>query len=159
MMPIQKLSIASAAATVVALAYLVVPINSFQLSPTLRHHQLKVVSRSTHHSSALYAADENTTVTQSSQSVSDDWIKQDFEDQVVNTNNENVVRGPTHTLIYDTTLRDGTQMESISASCDDKLKISARLSKFDVDYIEAGWPGSNPKDEEFFHRAKTELDV
>ena len=154
MVSIQKLSIASAAA-MVAMAYLV-PINSFQLSPTLRHHQLKV-GRSKH-SSALYAADENTTVAQSSQSASDYWIKQDFEDQAVSTNNENVVRGPTHTLIYDTTLRDGTQMESISASCDDKLKISARLSKFNVDYIEAGWPGSNPKDEEFFHRAKTELD-
>jgi len=61
-------------------------------------------------------------------------------------------------LIYDTTLRDGTQMESISVSCDDKLKIAKRLSKFDVDYIEAGWPGSNPKDEEFFARAQTELD-
>ena len=42
-------------------------------------------------------------------------------------------------------------------SCDDKLKIASRLSSFDVDYIEAGWPGSNPKDAEFFNRAKTEL--
>lgn len=49
-------------------------------------------------------------------------------------------------------------MESISVSCDDKLKIAARLSQFNVDYIEAGWPGSNPKDEEFFLRAQTELD-
>ena len=49
-------------------------------------------------------------------------------------------------------------MESISASCDDKLKITKRLAQFNVDYIEAGWPGSNPKDEEFFLRAKTELD-
>ena len=57
---------------------------------------------------------------------------------------------PSRVWIYDTTLRlrDGTQMESISVSCDDKIKITRRLSKFDVDYIEAGWPGSNPKDEE-----------
>ena len=49
-------------------------------------------------------------------------------------------------------------MESISVSCDDKLKISQHLSKFNIDYIEAGWPGSNPKDEEFFLRAQSELD-
>lgn len=52
---------------------------------------------------------------------------------------------------------DGTQGESVSVSCDDKLKIASRLSLFNVDYIEAGWPGSNPKDAEFFNRAKTEL--
>ena len=52
---------------------------------------------------------------------------------------------------------DGTQGESISVSCDDKLKIASKLSSFQVDYIEAGWPGSNPKDAEFFERAKTEL--
>ena len=52
---------------------------------------------------------------------------------------------------------DGTQGESVSVSCDDKLKIASRLSSFNVDYIEAGWPGSNPKDAEFFERAKTEL--
>lgn len=67
------------------------------------------------------------------------------------------VIGPRHVLIYDTSLRDGTQGESVSVSCDDKLKIATRLSAFDVDYIEAGWPGSNPKDAEFFSRAKTEL--
>lgn len=49
-------------------------------------------------------------------------------------------------------------MESISVSCNDKLKIAARLSKFDMDYIEAGWPGSNPKDEEFFRRAKLSVE-
>jgi len=53
--------------------------------------------------------------------------------------------------------KDGTQGESVSVSCDDKLKIASRLSSFQIDYIEAGWPGSNPKDAEFFHRAKTEL--
>ena len=54
-------------------------------------------------------------------------------------------------------LLDGTQGESVSASCDDKIKIAKRLASFGVDYIEAGWPGSNPKDQEFFQRAKTEL--
>jgi len=58
---------------------------------------------------------------------------------------------------YDTTLRDGAQGEGISLSCDDKLRIAARLSKFGADYIEAGWPGSNPKDAEFFQRAQEEL--
>ena len=46
----------------------------------------------------------------------------------------------------------------MSASCDDKLKIASRLSAFGTDFIEAGWPGSNPKDAEFFRRAQTELD-
>ena len=55
------------------------------------------------------------------------------------------VQGPKNCLIFDTTLRDGTQGELVSASCDDKLKIATRLAAFDVDYIEAGWPGSNPK--------------
>ena len=45
----------------------------------------------------------------------------------------------------------------MSASCDDKIKITKRLASFGVDYMEAGWPGSNPKDAEFFERAKTEL--
>jgi len=70
---------------------------------------------------------------------------------------DEAVVGPSKVLIFDTTLRDGTQGESISASCDDKLKIARRLAKFDVDFIEAGWPGSNPKDAEFFRRAQTEL--
>jgi 2-isopropylmalate synthase len=52
---------------------------------------------------------------------------------------------------------DGTQGESVSASCDDKMKIAKRLMAFGVDYVEAGWPGSNPKDANFFERAKTEL--
>jgi len=56
--------------------------------------------------------------------------------------------------IYDTTLRDGTQWEGISLSVDDKLKITARLDEFKLDYIEGGWPGSNPKDAEFFRRAR-----
>ncbi|MCC6132148.1 MAG: citramalate synthase [Acidobacteria bacterium] len=56
--------------------------------------------------------------------------------------------------IYDTTLRDGTQREGISLSCDDKLRIARRLDELGVTFIEGGWPGSNPKDVEFFARAR-----
>ncbi|MFZ1755386.1 MAG: citramalate synthase [Caldilineaceae bacterium] len=59
--------------------------------------------------------------------------------------------------LFDTTLRDGTQAEGVSFSADDKLRIAARLDDFGVDYIEGGWPGSNPKDMEFFERAAKEL--
>ena len=55
--------------------------------------------------------------------------------------------------IYDTTLRDGTQREGISLSCSDKLRIAHRLDDLGVMFIEGGWPGSNPKDAEFFERA------
>ena len=102
----------------------------------------------------------------------DDWIKQDFEAKTSISSpllpplsnpkallTDGPVRGPSNVLVYDTTLRDGTQMESISVSCADKLKLTQRLASFNIDYIEAGWPGSNPKDEEFFQRAQSELDV
>lgn len=56
--------------------------------------------------------------------------------------------------VYDTTLRDGTQMEGMSLSCDDKLRIAEHLDSLGVMFIEGGWPGSNPKDVEFFERAK-----
>ncbi len=56
--------------------------------------------------------------------------------------------------LYDTTLRDGTQSEKISLSIEDKLKIAKKLDEIGVNYIEGGWPGSNPKDEEFFSKAK-----
>ncbi len=56
--------------------------------------------------------------------------------------------------IYDTTLRDGTQREGISLSCEDKLRIARRLDGLGVAFIEGGWPGSNPKDAEFFERAR-----
>ena len=56
--------------------------------------------------------------------------------------------------IYDTTLRDGTQGHGISLSVADKLRIAERLDAFGVHYIEGGWPGSNPKDIEFFDEAK-----
>jgi len=55
-------------------------------------------------------------------------------------------------FVYDTTLRDGTQREGISLSCDDKLRIAQKLDDLGVAYIEGGWPGSNPKDVEFFER-------
>ncbi len=55
---------------------------------------------------------------------------------------------------FDTTLRDGTQGESVSFSVDDKLLIAAKLDELGIDYIEGGWPGSNPKDKAFFERAK-----
>jgi 2-isopropylmalate synthase len=56
--------------------------------------------------------------------------------------------------LYDTTLRDGTQMEGISLSVEDKLKIARKLDELGVHYIEGGYPGSNPKDIEFFERAR-----
>ena len=56
--------------------------------------------------------------------------------------------------IYDTTLRDGTQGEGFSLSGLDKIRLAQRLDDFGVDYIEGGWPGSNPKDVEFFEEAK-----
>jgi isopropylmalate/homocitrate/citramalate synthase len=55
---------------------------------------------------------------------------------------------------FDTTLRDGTQGEAISFSVDDKLVIAEKLDELGIDYIEGGWPGSNPKDKEFFARAR-----
>lgn len=61
--------------------------------------------------------------------------------------------------IYDTTLRDGTQQEGISLTVRDKLKICTLLDELGVSYIEGGWPGANPKEDEFFERARTELDL
>ena len=61
--------------------------------------------------------------------------------------------------IYDTTLRDGTQGEGISLSVTDKLQIARILDELGVDYIEGGWPGSNPKDMDFFVRAQDELSL
>jgi 2-isopropylmalate synthase len=55
--------------------------------------------------------------------------------------------------LFDTTLRDGSQSESISFSGEDKLHIAMKLDEFGIDYIEGGWPGSNPKDVLFFERA------
>jgi len=67
---------------------------------------------------------------------------------------------PTAVEIFDTTLRDGSQLEGISLTVDDKLRIGAQLDELGVTYIEGGWPGANPKDEEFFRRAAAgELDL
>ena len=55
--------------------------------------------------------------------------------------------------IYDTTLRDGAQTEGISFSTEDKLEILKKLDSFGIDFVEGGWPSSNPKDDEFFERA------
>ncbi|MGD0499233.1 MAG: citramalate synthase [Bryobacteraceae bacterium] len=55
---------------------------------------------------------------------------------------------------FDTTLRDGTQGELVSFSVDDKLLIVQKLDDLGIDYVEGGWPGSNPKDKEFFARAR-----
>ena len=57
--------------------------------------------------------------------------------------------------LFDTTLRDGTQSEGLSLSVEDKLKIARILDGFGIHYIEGGYPGSNPKDVEFFQRAKS----
>ncbi len=59
-----------------------------------------------------------------------------------------------HIQLYDTTLRDGAQQEGISFSVEDKLKIALKLDELGIHFIEGGWPGSNPKDAEFFRRAK-----
>ena len=56
--------------------------------------------------------------------------------------------------IYDTTLRDGTQGESVSFTVAAKLQVARKLDQFGIDYIEGGWPGSNPRDKDFFAQAK-----
>ena len=57
--------------------------------------------------------------------------------------------------LYDTTLRDGTQREGLSLSVEDKVKIARCLDELGIYYPEGGWPGSNPKDAEFFRRIPT----
>ena len=61
--------------------------------------------------------------------------------------------------VYDTTLRDGAQQEGLNLSVADKLAIAAHLDELGVGYIEGGWPGANPKDTEFFARARHELSL
>ena len=65
--------------------------------------------------------------------------------------------GPCDVEVFDTTLRDGLQVEGVSATVDDKLRIAEQLDTLGVHFIEGGWPGANPKDIEFFARAATEL--
>ncbi|KAK3584142.1 hypothetical protein CHS0354_035222 [Potamilus streckersoni] len=60
-------------------------------------------------------------------------------------------------LIFDTTLRDGGQSEDVSFSVEDKIEITRQLSDFGMHYIEGGWPGSNPKDEEYFAKIRHEV--
>ena len=66
-------------------------------------------------------------------------------------------RWPESVEIFDTTLRDGVQFEGISVTVDDKLRIVEQLDRLGVHWIEGGYPGANPKDEEFFRRAAKEL--
>jgi len=61
--------------------------------------------------------------------------------------------------VYDTTLRDGAQQEGLNLSVADKLTIARQLDELGVGFIEGGWPGANPKDTEFFSRAREELDL
>ena len=57
-------------------------------------------------------------------------------------------------LIYDTTLRDGSQAEGVSFTVAAKMRVAKKLDQFGVDYIEGGWPGSNPRDMAFFEKAE-----
>src|SRR3989442_13761308 len=59
-------------------------------------------------------------------------------------------------FLYDTKLRDGKEREGLSLSVDDKVKIARRLDELGIHYLEGGWPGSNPKDAEFFRRIRQE---
>src|SRR3990172_9036743 len=58
-------------------------------------------------------------------------------------------------ILYDTTLRDGTQGENVTLSLADKLRIARMLDEYGMPFIEGGWPGSNPKDIEFFRAARS----
>lgn len=60
--------------------------------------------------------------------------------------------------VFDTTLRDGAQREGINLTVADKLTIARHLDDFGVGFIEGGWPGANPRDTEFFARARAEID-
>ena len=57
-------------------------------------------------------------------------------------------------VLYDTTLRDGTQGEQVNLSAEDKMRVCRKLDDFGIHYIEGGWPGSNPKDARFFDMAR-----
>jgi 2-isopropylmalate synthase len=73
------------------------------------------------------------------------------------SNEPDVVRAAVE--VFDTTLRDGLQVEGVSATVEDKLRIAEQLDFLGVNFIEGGWPGANPKDIEFFARAGSELDL
>jgi 2-isopropylmalate synthase len=69
------------------------------------------------------------------------------------------VHEPESFHVYDTTLRDGAQQEGLTLSVEDKLAIARHIDTLGVGFIEGGWPGANPKDTEFFARARTELSL
>ena len=57
--------------------------------------------------------------------------------------------------LFDTTLRDGTQGEGVNLSVEDKIRLAKRLDRFGINIIEGGWPGSNPRDKEFFKKIRS----
>ena len=65
-----------------------------------------------------------------------------------------IPRGRPESRVFDTTLRDGVQFEGISVNVDDKLRVARKLDELGVHYIEGGYPAANPKDDEFFERAR-----
>jgi 2-isopropylmalate synthase len=73
---------------------------------------------------------------------------------LTNRRNVNRERNPNSIYLYDTTLRDGTQRKGLSLSLTDKLKITEVLDCFGIPYIEGGWPGSNPKDVDYFKQVR-----
>ncbi len=75
------------------------------------------------------------------------------------SNESTMTTAPTTIEIFDTTLRDGLQVEGVTATVEDKLRIAEQLDVLGVQFIEGGWPGANPKDIEFFARAGHELDL
>ena len=66
-----------------------------------------------------------------------------------------MIDGSDRIVTFDTTLRDGSQTEGVNFSCEDKLDILHRLDSFGMDFVEGGWPGSNPRDDMFFDKAET----
>jgi len=84
-------------------------------------------------------------------------------DSVATTSGSDEARGSAplrrYVEVFDTTLRDGSQLEGISLTVDDKLRIAEQLDHLGVTYIEGGYPGANPKDAEFFERLHRELDL
>ena len=78
-------------------------------------------------------------------------------DTSTDTSTETTAAARTFVEVFDTTLRDGLQVEGVSATVEDKLRIAEQLDHLGVHYIEGGWPGANPKDIEFFARAAQEL--
>lgn len=134
---------------------------SFLLHPQKDSSKIHARDRNFISSSNLFASiGQDETKLDRSNMMKDGWedvVKEEAANEEMAKSKKAFV-GPGNVLIYDTSLRDGTQGESVSVSCDDKIKIANRLSSFGVDYIECGWPGSNPKDAEFFSRAQEELD-